>query len=60
MAAHEQLAATTGVPVFFADRSSPWQPGANENFTGLLRQYFPKGTNLALHSSSRITALQLP
>ncbi len=57
MAAHEQLTATTGVPVFFADRSSPWQRGANENFNGLLRQYFPKGTNLALHSSSHVTAV---
>ncbi|QSB24655.1 IS30 family transposase [Curtobacterium sp. 24E2] len=57
MAAHEQFTATTGVPVFFADRSSPWQRGANENFNGLLRQYFPKGTNLALHSPSHVAAV---
>jgi IS30 family transposase len=57
MAAHEQLTAATGVPVFFADRSSPWQRGANENFNGLLRQYFPKGTNLALHSSSHVATV---
>lgn len=57
MAAHEQLTATTGVPVFFADRSSPWQRGANENFNGLLRQYFPKGTNLAIHSPSHVTTV---
>lgn len=57
MAAHEQLTATTGVPVFFADRCSPWQRGANENFNGLLRQYFPKGTNLALHSSSHVVTV---
>jgi IS30 family transposase len=57
MAAHEQLAAATGVPVFFADRSSPWQRGANENFNGLLRQYFPKGTNLAVHSPSHVTTV---
>ena len=50
MASHEALTEATGVPVFFAERSSPWQRGANENFNGLVRQYFPKGTNLAVHS----------
>jgi IS30 family transposase len=54
MASHEALTATTGVPVFFAERSSPWQRGANENFNGLLRQYFPKGTDLARHSDERV------
>ncbi|POH71506.1 IS30 family transposase, partial [Cryobacterium zongtaii] len=49
MAWHEELTKATGVPVYFAERSSPWQRGANENFNGLARQYFPKGTNLALH-----------
>ena len=44
MARHQELTAATGVPVFFAERSSPWQRGANENFNGLVRQYFPKGT----------------
>lgn len=57
MAAHEQLTADTGVPVFFADRSSPWQRGANENFNGLLRQYFPKGTDLAAHSRDHVRAV---
>jgi IS30 family transposase len=55
MAWHEELTKTTGVPVYFAERSSPWQRGANENFNGLLRQYFPKGTNLAVHSAKHVT-----
>lgn len=54
LAWHEKLTQTTGVPVFFAERSSPWQHGANENFNGLARQYFPKGTNLALHSAKHV------
>lgn len=57
MAAHEQLTAATDVPVFFAERSSPWQRGANENFNGLLRQYFPKGTDLAAHSHDHVRAV---
>ncbi|WP_051973739.1 IS30 family transposase [Cryobacterium sp. MLB-32] len=54
LAWHEQLTQATGVPVFFAERSSPWQRGANENFNGLARQYFPKGTNLALHPAKHV------
>ncbi|WP_342592558.1 IS30 family transposase [Paeniglutamicibacter psychrophenolicus] len=54
MASHEALTKATGVPVFFAERSSPWQRGANENFNGLVRQYFPKGTNLAVHSARHV------
>lgn len=54
MASHEALTQATGVPVFFAERSSPWQRGANENFNGLVRQYFPKGTNLAVHSDQHV------
>jgi len=54
MAAHEALTKATGVPVFFAERSSPWQRGANENFNGLLRQYFPKGTDLSQHSHEHV------
>ena len=54
MSSHEALTKATGVPIFFAERSSPWQRGANENFNGLVRQYFPKGTNLALHSAKHV------
>jgi IS30 family transposase len=58
MAKHQELTKATGVPVYFAERSSPWQRGANENFNGLARQYFPKGTNLALHSAEHVAHVQ--
>jgi IS30 family transposase len=48
MAQHAQFSIDTGVDVYFCDPKSPWQRGSNENTNGLLRQYFPKGTNMRL------------
>ena len=57
MAQHAQLRIDTGLHVFFCDPRSPWQRGTNENTNGLLRQYFPKGTDLNRHSASDIAAV---
>ena len=54
MAQHAQLRIDTGLHVFFCDPRSPWQRGTNENTNGLLRQYFPKGTDLNRHSASDV------
>lgn len=58
MARHQDLAKTIGLPIYFAERSSPWQRGANENFNRLVRQYFPKGTDLSVHSAAAVKAVQ--
>jgi IS30 family transposase len=59
MSAHAQFKIETGLPVFFADPQSPWQRGSNENTNGLLRQYFPKGTDLARWSADEIEAVAM-
>ena len=57
MSAHAQFRIETGVPVYFADPHSPWQRGTNETTNGLLRQYFPKGTDLARWSAGDLQAV---
>jgi IS30 family transposase len=57
MAQHDRLKIDAGVQVYFCDPQSPWQRGTNENTNGLLRQYFPKGTDLCTHSANEIAAI---
>lgn len=57
MALHQQISHRLGMPVFFCDKASPWQRPSNENTNGLLRQYFPKGTDLAAHSTGDLAAV---
>jgi IS30 family transposase len=57
MAQHAQLRIDTGLEIYFCDPQSPWQRGSNENTNGLLRQYFPKGTDLSQHAAEELSAV---
>jgi IS30 family transposase len=57
MALHGQIALALDMPVFFCDKASPWQRPSNENTNGLLRQYFPKGTDLRVHGPDQLAAV---
>ena len=58
MARHLTITRSLGAPVYFCDSHSPWQRGSNENMNGLLRDYFPKGTDLSIHSRRHLLAVE--
>src|SRR6266702_2073223 len=57
MALHAEITAALGMPVYFCEKASPWQRPSNENTNGLLRQYFPKGSDLRVHSADELATV---